>query len=220
VNYVEYERYQLDLIAIEYRTRGYEVIKEGTVPGLPYRFDAVAKGPEGERVIIEIVNKNQTKKTAERKLLALQAIAAGAPNTKVDFRYIEVDTIALRMASNREQFAPPKLKQVLAERVPQLRQSNVAGQFLNLWQLHAATIRAYAVSLRLGDEPNLTVLDLYNETLRQRAITPPEDIVEDVKMDLFEIFENVQSAIQGAVIEPDLFNQLRLHVLEVRRQIR
>lgn len=220
MNYREYEKYQLELIAMEYHSRGFKVRIETGVQGFQYRFDAVAEGPSGEQIFIEIVNKNQTIEAAQRRLLALEEVVARAPNAKVDFRYIDVDTIGFRMASNRQGSVQPELKQLLAMRVPSLPQTTVTGQFLKLWQLHASTIRAFAISLGMGEEPNLTVLDLYNETLRQNFIQPPEDIVEEVEMDLFDIFDNVQSAIQGGVVGQHLFDQLRFHVLEVRREIR
>lgn len=220
MNNEEYEKYQLELIAIEYHARGYAVKLQSGVSNLPYKFDAIAENPEGEQVFIEIINQNLSKKTAERKLMALKAVAEHLPKAKVDFRYIDVDAAALRMARNRQGFALPKLKKILAARVPLLRQGNVAGQFLSLWQLHAAIIRAFAVSLDGDSKSNLTILDLYNELLRHKVIERPDDIVEEAEMDLFEIFDTVQLAIQGAVVEQDSFNQLRLHILEVRRQIR
>lgn len=220
MNNNEYEKYQLELIAAEYRARGFEVRTQARVSGLPYEFDAVAQNREGEQVFIEIVNKSLSAEAATRKLRAFEEIAARVPNAKVDFRYIDVDAIALHLAHNRQQFALPGLKEALAARVPLLPRSSIAGQFLNLWQLHASTIRAFAVWLEVRDESNLNILDLYNEILSRKAILPPDDIVEEVDMDLFEIFDNVQLAIQGAVVEPNSFDQLRLHVLEVRRQVR
>lgn len=220
MNNKEYERYQLGLIAIEYQARGYQVKIQTEVQGLGYMFDAVAEGPGDEQIFIEIVNKRQTYKAAQLRLRALEEVAAHAPNAKVDFRYLDVDKIAFHRASNSRRSAQSDLKQMLAIRVPSLSQGTVAGQFLNLWQLHASTIRALAAFLDIGEQAGLRILDLYNEMLRQKFIRPPEDIVEVVEMDLFEIFENVQSAIHGGVVDQYPFNQLRSHVLEVRKQIR
>lgn len=220
MNYIEYEKYQLDLIAMEYNARGYTVSVETRVQGFQYRFDAVAEGPNGEQVFIEIVNKSQTVDAAQLRLRALEEVAARAPHAKVDFRYIDVDTMAWRMACNRQQITGPQLKQLLAMRVPSLTQTVVAGQLLNLWQVHASTIRAFAVWLGMEKEPNLTILDLYNESLRQKFFTAPQDVVDEVEMDLFEIFEDVQVAVQGGVLGQHSFDQLRLHVLEIRKQIR
>lgn len=221
---MNYERFQVELVALEYRRHGFDVEIQTKIQGLQYEFDAVARR-DRELVIIEIINKKGNPSARERKLQALQDVADKLPGAKVDFRYIDADSITLKMNGDyRQQFSRFNLERILKTRVPNFPESgDVTSQFLHLWHLHATTIRALGVTIGLlkSTEQMDTILETYNELLRDGIIKPPEQQDgRDISMDLFEIYENVRVAIQGASIDRTTCDQLRRHVLEVRSQIR
>ena len=221
---MNYESYQVELVALEYRRHGFNVEIQTKIQGLEYEFDAVARR-DGELVIIEIINKKQSPSAMQRKLQALQDVADKLPGAKVDFRYIDADSIVLKINDDyRQQFLSFNLQQTLRMRTPNLpKTGDVTSQFLHLWHLHATTIRALGVTVGLLKNRGQTdtILETYNELLRDGIIKQPEQQDgRDVSMDLFEIYENVRVAIQGASIARTTCDQLRGHVLEVRSQIR
>lgn len=122
MNSREYEQHQLALIVQDYRQRGFAVELEGRIPDAPgWRFDALARSETGETVIIELVNRRMSYQEAQRRLMALEAVAGQRPEVKVDFRYIDVDTGAIWAARNRRQAdAEPNLRQALLTRPPRL----------------------------------------------------------------------------------------------------
>jgi hypothetical protein len=222
VNSIEYERYQLETIALEYERLHYQVEIAGRLADLPFEFDAVAtKGDE--TVIIELVNRRMNEDAMQRKLLALETVARRIPGARVDFRYIDVDAGAVWLARRRTQAkADQTLKETLAVRLPQFaaEKPNAAGRFLQVWLNHVATLRAYGAKRGLQDVGNENVLDLYNELLKIDALNPPEVVDDGLEQDLFELYAGVRGVILGGPIDSHSFAQLRGHVLHVRAQIR
>jgi hypothetical protein len=228
-----YEALQLKLIAQSYIERGFDVAYEAMIEGVgAYRFDAVARKGRDELVIIEMVNKRRSGDQSGI-LHALEAIRQGYPHAKVDFRYIDVDAAAAQIErANLEGIAHPSLEDTLNTRLPRRPPDGVDATraFLDLWRLHVALIRAYArrfnnfyVLLDSHEQEfsnNEGVLDVYNDLLRYDFLSPPEEMVEADIKDLFELYDGAKAALEGVPINTGMFDQLREHFMDVRRQVR
>lgn len=224
MNSREYEQHQLALIAQDYRRRGFRVELESQIPEAPkWRFDALAVNEAGETVIIELVNRRLNEGAAEERLMALGAVAAIRPDVKVDFRYIDVDTGAVWIARNRSHDdAVLDFPRVLGTRLPSIPNgaNDVTKKFLALWPLHVSLIRQYCRHLGLANTHTEDVLDLYNELLRAQRLVAPENVVDEVTLDLFDLYAVARGALQGASVDRAAFQQLRMHTMSVKQQAR
>lgn len=76
----DYERYQLELILREYASRGFEVSQEAQAEFGNMRFDAIARNrASGQLVIIELVNKAQSRARATERINAIRRLAEVYP---------------------------------------------------------------------------------------------------------------------------------------------
>lgn len=224
MNSREYEQHQLALIAQSYRQQGFQVEHEGRIEGVPeWRFDAVARSKTGETVIIELVNSRASYADAQNRLKALEAVAATQLDVKVDFRYLDVDIGTAWVTQNlRQADTASNLRQALEARPPRLPNdtAQVTAKFVTLWLRHVSLIRAYCMRLGLAEVRGEGALDLYNELLRTQNLVAPEAMQTDVTQDLFELYAAAQGALQGGTISLEEFQQLRMHFINLRQQIR
>jgi hypothetical protein len=79
-------------------------------------------------------------------------------------------------------------------------------------------IRAYSATLYIDGAASLPVPDIYNHLIADQHIVPAETRIDGLERDLFELYEYGKGAIQGMWVEFDVVNDMRSHVLEVRRQ--
>ena len=224
----EYEQYQLRLIAASYRQRGYDVDIQKRVGG--FVLDAVAThGNTGETVIIELVNARRTAKQMEMHVAAFESLATELPNAKVDFRYIGVDDNIGSLGELQSRALPEVgLHEMLTARLPRVppildaaaSPYEATRQFIELWVLHVRLLRAFAKHLGVPGAAEENVLEVYNELLRGKSLTPPEAWIQDLSLDLFDLYDEARGALQGAAVRLETFMQLRRHVLDIRRQIR
>lgn len=116
----DYERYQLELILREYASRGFEVSQEAQAGLGNMRFDAIAKNREsGKLVVIELVNKAQSRARASERINVLRRFAEIYPDAQVDLRYIDVEISRIRWwqeAVGEDRFA--SIKDILSQRLP------------------------------------------------------------------------------------------------------
>lgn len=174
-----YERYQLELISQEYAGRGFDVSLEPQAELGDFRFDAVARNRvSGQLVIIELVNKAQSKARAAERTNAIRRLAETYPDAQVDLRYI--DTEKPRVHLWRETVGEDRyaiIEDALNKRLPR-RPYDTLGwtmYFMQIWALHMATIRAYGRFLEVLIAPPMALgaLEIYNELLRFKLLQPP-----------------------------------------------
>ncbi|MEN4716064.1 hypothetical protein [Pantoea agglomerans] len=246
VNPRDYERYQLDLIKAEYEAKDFIIIDEVKRSSNRMVFDAIAVNLRTrEAVIIEIVNANlngaerpHLRERAEyiRKAIRDREFENEIPHFfdrfmrwSVDFRYIDSKEKSEKDRNIFVQlnFSNESLVKIIGEKLPKpitppLSQFLLNRQFLSDWSITARTIRSFipfALSGRNVVE-ELSVLDLYNIMLSQFDIIPAEQKHEDAILDLFDLFESVQLAINGGDVNPEKVKELRLHLINIRQQIR
>jgi hypothetical protein len=222
-----FERYQRDLIALEYERRGYEVDLEGRILGMPYTFDMIARraGASPPLVFIEMVSAERTLAQVERRRESLAAVARAFPEAAVDLRVVD-PSVGAWVARGRSQLAPsPDLPSLLSaysgDRAGGL-DIDVSLVVLQVWTVHAATLRAfYAAVIRAPSPPTdlQDVLELYNELLKRELLVPPEREAEGVSLDLFQLYAVVIGVIQGVPANLDEMEQMQSHLFSVRRQI-
>jgi hypothetical protein len=228
MNTVEYESYQLDLICTEYMQKGFTIAKQAKLQKIAFQFDAMAyREFEGKRqiVLIELVHAGRADRLSEKRTQAFERLAKVYPSVLVDFRYIDTnETPWISFSKARPQsISSDLLDQCIKRRLPKPDNTSALSinkQFLELWGLHAMTIRSYAGIWLSKDVTTKGILDIYNELLQSGYLRPPEDLVRGLKLDLFEINDLVQGAIQGASVEKGDVREINGHVLSIRRQIR
>lgn len=222
-----FERYQRDLIALEYARRGYEVDLEGRILGMPYTFDMIARraGASPPVVFIEMVSAERTPSQVEHRREALAAVARAFPDAAVDLRVVD-PSVGAWAARGRSQLAPaPDLPSLLSaysgDRAGGLN-IDVSFVVLQIWTVHAATLRAFYAAVIRDPSPSTDlqdVLELYNELLKREFLVPPERAAEGVSLDLFQLYAVVIGVIQGVPANLDEMEQMQSHLFSVRRQI-
>lgn len=225
-----YESYQMRLIAAEYEAKGYRVALEERILALQANFDAVARGPGGEVVIIEVVNRSRGSGNLEDRAEALRRAAAILPKASVDFRYIDAGQAAFfrRPSASAEGSAAKVdsaslLLSLLSTRLPKKPGKgmlSLARAFLDLWALHVATIAAFAhvAPVELGSMTG--ALDAYDRLLRVEALSPPEQLENPVSLDLYQLHDVAKGLLLAGAVAADEVEELREHVKSARRQIR
>lgn len=220
----EYERYQLDLIASEYRSKGYTVEVESQLPESSLRFDAVArKEAEGKMVLVELVNPNLSEDQIAVRRRAIAETASLFPNALVDFRYIDTKQSAFLEFNKRDDdFRYQQFTDLLKARFPVFNKKPkyAARQMLNLWVGYACLLRGFGRFCSHPDSETASILDLYNSFLRQGGLVPAERTDDAVNHDLFQMHEVVIAATQGALIDVEYVKQLRGHYQALRKQVK
>ena len=222
----DYERYQLELILREYASRGFEVSQEAQAEFGNMRFDAIARNrASGQLVIIELVNKAQSRARATERINAIRRLAEVYPEAQVDLRYIDVEKSRLhwwRDTVGEDRYA--SIEDALTKRLPRRPNDSLGWTmyFMQVWALHTATIRAYGRLLDLLTAPPVGrgALEIYNELLRFELLSPPEDLVEGVSLNLFDLHEAVLAIADGAVVNESYLDSLIHHFYSVRQQVR
>lgn len=221
-----YERYQLELILREYSGRGFDVSQEAQAGLGNMQFDAIAKNrASGQLVIIELVNKAQSRAKAAERINAIRRLAEAYPDAQVDFRYIDVEKSRIHWwqgAVGGDRYE--RIEDALNKRLPR-RPNDALGStmyFMQVWALHTATIRAYGRFIDILTAPPVGrgALEIYNELLRLELLLPPEDLIEGVDLNLFDLHEAVLAIADGAIVNERYLDNLTQHFYEVRRQIR
>lgn len=229
VNDIDYERRQLEIIALEYKVKGFDVHFDSPLPFpsamLDFRYDAVAyRRDDNELVIIELVSAGRDLAGYEKRLESLELIAREFPRATVDFRYIDRDTIALAVLRENKAVLSIRgdLEKLTRARLnrPNPRKAPQSGYLVEYWTMHTLIIRSFSAFIDIDGVNSLSVLDLYNKLIADQHIVPPESRVDGLERDLFELHEFVQGAVQGLDVEFEVVSDMRLHVLEMRRQVR
>lgn len=224
----EYEALQLRLIASEYKSKGFEVDLNVHFPmrgSGSLIFDAVAKKLSEQRIVfIELLNPNRANGDNERRAKDFERVAVEYPYAEVDFRYLDTQAAQylLQLERGTRRVTANELKSLLSTRIPQAPKGDVlsTARLLELWSLHALTMRAFAAYIAAPAAEPANLLDLYNSLLSSEMLAKPEQLVDDVVFDFFEIHEAVISATQGALVERQYLEQLREHIKSVRKQVR
>lgn len=222
----DYERYQLELILQEYSSRGFDVSLEPQAGIGNMRFDAIAKNrASGQLVVIELVNKTQSKSMASERINAIRRFAEIYPDAQVDLRYIDVEKSRVRwwqelVGEDRS----ASIKDVLNKRLPR-RSISVLGRsmyFMQVWALHTATIRAYGriIDPLIAPPRSLGALEIYNDLLRLQLLHPPEELIEGIDLNLFDLHEAVLAIAEGAAVNDRYLDNLIHHFHSVRQQVR
>ena len=222
----DYERYQLELILREYASRGFEVSQEARAEFGNMRFDAIARNrASGQLVIIELVNKAQSRARATERINAIRRLAEVYPEAQVDLRYIDVEKSRLhwwRDTVGEDSYT--SIEDALKKRLPRRPNDSLGWTmyFMQVWALHMATIRAYGRLLDLLTAPPVGrgALEIYNELLRFELLSPPEDLVDGVSINLFDLHEVVLAIADGAVVNESYLDSLIHHFYSVRLQVR
>lgn len=219
-----YERYQLDLIASEYRQKGYVVHLEESLPESRWRFDAIARNEvDGEMVLIELVNPNLSEEQINRRRLAIAEAALSFPKALVDFRYIDVKQSNFMQFNNTdENFRGWSFLDLMNSRVPPFNehQKNTSRQMLTLWADYTVLLRGYGHLWRHPECETASIMDLYNSFLRAGILKPAEVVTDEVSDDLFQMYDVVTAATQGALVEVSYVKQLRGHYMWLRKQLK
>lgn len=222
----DYERYQLELILREYASRGFEVSQEAQAGLGNMRFDAIAKNREsGKLVVIELVNKAQSRARASERINVLRRFAEIYPDAQVDLRYIDVEISRIRWwqeAVGEDRFA--SIKDILRQRLPRRPASEVGRSmyFMQVWALHTAIIRTYGRFIDLLTDPphGRGALEIYNKLLRFELLHPPEELIEGVDLNLFDLHEAVLAIAEGALVNDRYLDNLMQHFHSIRQQVR
>jgi hypothetical protein len=218
-----YERLQLELIASEYRRRGYIVDTEQVLSSGGLRFDCIARSERGEMVFVELLNANMSEEQMSVRRRVISEAASLYPEAVIDFRYVDTkDTSFSRFnhSENRDHFY--KFKKLLGLRLPPLdeKPESASKQMLALWYGYASLLRAYA---RLWSHPEVesaSILDLYNSFLKKGILSPAEIKDDQVEDDLFQMHDAMIAVTQGALVSLDYVTQLRRHYQWLRKQVR
>ena len=220
-----YESQQLLLIAEEYRRQGFSVLTEVALPGSQARLDIVARRASDDmHVIVELLSAARAEASGDARVEILQRAAMVYPSARVELRYLDEQAAPYTALLSRTARAPrmEDLWKALKRRLPSKKTDELSrnSQLLELWAVHALTIRAVALAM---SDPLLTsenVLDVYNALLRHQILLPPEAEGKSVTLSLFQIHEAVLAATQGAIVDLTFVTELRLHVQSVRQQVR
>lgn len=217
-----YERYQLELIVQEYREKGFEIFLEDKPGFSNLRFDAVAKHKEsGKLVFIELVNKPRTKAQTRARIRAIERLSRHYPEAVVDFRYIDIESSRFRKwQENIGENYRIEVVEAISQRAPRppLNSIGISVYFMQIWSLHVTTIRSFGRHLNLQNDRG--ALDIYNELLRLEILSPPEDRLDDVFLNLFELHEAVLAIADGATVQDYYLDNLINHFRSVRQQVR
>ena len=223
----EYERMQLQIIALEYRRLGFEVFLEPRIMSGRFRPDAMAfRASDGRRVFIEILNAKRSTNENQARIQALEFAANEFPEAEIDFRYLdrEAEPYAELLARDARCAHQQDLSTLLKIRLPAPKSGDIynAITLMELWGIHAITLRALAnAPPRIeANTPASNLLDVYNALLEQARLQPPEQGDDTVIYDLFEVHEAVMAATQGAITEKKYAEQLREHIRSIRKQAR
>lgn len=219
----DYDRYQLELILREYESRGFEVLQEAQAGLENMRFDAIAKNREsGRLVVVELINKAQSRTRASERINVLRRFSEIYPDALVDFRYIDVEVFRIRWwqeTVGEDRFA--SIRDILNQRLPRRSASEVGRSmyFMQIWVLHTEIIRAYGHFL--NDLSNgRGALEIYNELLRLKLLYPPEELIDGVDLNLFDLHEAVLAVAEGALINDYYLDSLMQHFHSIRQQVR
>ncbi|ALU91510.1 hypothetical protein Hrubri_4365 [Herbaspirillum rubrisubalbicans M1] len=209
------------------------VVRAQTTISNQFRFDVVALRRE-ERgdanrnsneltqfVIVEVLNRANSEALLLQKKKIFEGLASVAPFIEVDFRYIEKDELPLLQTfENRVIFS---IRDVLGIRLSKFEKglANSTKQLLEDWGLYAMTVRCFCEHLSLDGTKLRPPLDLYNELLAKKMLVPAEDADPDkVTHSLFDVYECVQAAMLGVVLNPQAAVQMRAHLESLRTQVR
>jgi hypothetical protein len=221
-----YEKYQLELILREYEGRGFDVLREAQAGLGNMRFDAIAKNrSSGQLVIIELVNKAQSRARAAERINVIRRLAESYPDAQIDLRYIDVEKSRIHwwqdtVGGDRYE----SIEDAINKRLPR-RPKDALGwtmYFMQIWALHTATIRAYGRIIDLLTAPPIGrgALEVYNDLLRFELLLPPEDLIEGVDLNLFDLHEAVLAIADGAIVNERYLDNLVQHFYSVRQQVR
>lgn len=245
-NGANYEKYQLNLIAAEYESKGFEIHTDYFFPESGFRFDAIAFNRlTGDGIIIELINAGPGGSRKEHLLQRAEVIRdivskrrrnaihefAGITRWSVDFRYIDAHEASERRLSKeiQPQFAEKQIKSLLARRLPasirDYRNSRLLNtQFLSDWSLIAQLIRAFISHVEQNNAitEQRTVMEHYNIMLSRYHIIPAEDNqkTETEIADLFMLHDYVLEIINGGQVHPAEVKALRIHLIYLRNAIR
>ncbi|WP_122669893.1 hypothetical protein [Pseudomonas viridiflava] len=218
----EYERYQLDSIASEYRSRGYVVDVEAQLPDTGVRFDAIARrGDDKELVFVEIVNPRLSDDEIVARRLAIADAALRFPNALIDFRYIDIKQSAFLEFNTRDDNSrDQQFRELLKARFPVFNKKpkDAARQMLSLWAGYASLLRGLGRLCRHPESEEASILDLYNSFLQRRILVSAEATDDSVSHDLYQMHEVVIAATQGALVDIEYVKQLRGHYQALRKQ--
>jgi len=218
----DYEDLQLRLIAREYEREGYFVSFEVAFNGLDTHFDAVARRvSDGDLVIIELVNVERSPESREGLQASLAALAEMYPRARVDIRRVDSEVPAWTQLLWARQRSTWNLRTVPTDggEPDSGGFQRAAGELLLLWAGHASLLRAFAASSFERLQQPASLLATYNSLLASGLLQAPEVVVDDVELDLFQLYDLAMAALQGSPIEPAEVEQLRGHVLSVRSQV-
>ncbi len=224
----EFERFQLEIIAQDYRSQGFEVETEVQIDGISYVFDAVARRQsDRQQIFIELVNKSGVESLLSERSLAFREASAKFPHARVELRYIDNDASPYFLLRQRGQALDGVgigvVASILKKKLPPENIQDVAGSmrhFLSLWAIHSLTIRGMA-NFKYGEQGSEgNILDAYNQLLADGTIVAPETIEEEISLDLFQIFEAISATLHGAVVDIIFLWNLKLHVRSIRNQVK
>lgn len=221
-----YEKYQLALIAQDYQRRGFDVSlgEQARIGNL--RFDAVAKNKETKSlVVIELVNKTSSKAHPSERIMTIKKLSEIKPNAVVDLRYIDVELFRVRQWQDTVgEIFQTDINAALGQRVPRPPSNTISRSmhFMQIWALHATTIRAYGRYLgeKVSYDNSQGALDIYNELLHQEIIYRPEYLIDSVELNLFDLHEAVLAIAEGAAVNEKYHHDMTQHFLSIRKQIR
>lgn len=220
----EYERYQLESIASEYRSQGYSVVIEGQLSESGARFDAIARR-EGDNklVLIEIVNAGLSDDQIADRRLAIAYAASRFPDALVDFRYVDTKQLAFLEFNERDYgLRHQQFRELLSARFPVFNKNPkyAARQMLSVWADYASLLRGFGRICNHPEDDDASILDLYNSFLQRRVLVAAETMDDAVSQDLFQMHEVVIAATQGAIVGIEYVKQLRGHYQALRKQIK
>lgn len=219
----EYERFQLELIVSEYRSRGYVVEAEAVLPGSQLRFDGIARNDSGELVLLELVSANMSEDQMAARRHVISEAASRYPDALIDFRYVDTkQALFAQFNLPKEENRFDAFSRLLRARLSPLDEhpESTSKQMLALWYGYSSLLRAYA---RLWSHPEVetaSILDLYNSFLKARILSPAEIKDDEVNDDLFQMHDAMIAATQGALVSLECVRQLRRHYQWLRKQVR
>lgn len=219
----EYEKLQLELIASEYRSRGYTVKTEAAPSKVGLMFDCIAQSERGELVFVELLNSNMSEDQISVRRRVISEAASLYPEAVIDFRYINTKHTSFSRYNQSENGGHfHEFQKLLKLRLPPLDEQpeNASKQMLALWYGYSSLLRAYA---RLRSHPEVetaAILDLYNSFLKNGILSPAEVRDDQVEDDLFQMHDAMIAVTQGALINLGYVKQLRRHYQWLRKQVR
>lgn len=209
---------QLELLAAEYRARGYDV----TVHPKTWEWiipDMVAHGRSADgsadRIVVEIANLRPAEETIMRAR-QLSEILQGNPGWRVEFRFLQITPAVLR-----SRLAPIDLEQAHAALSSFLEDHNhlddAVGATLtavSMWWLWTRTWRALAqASSSLNETDDLA--DLIADLIVQGLIQDPPFRYLDGVLPYARLHQIMQAVLEGEVVELAAVAALNWHLRQL-----